>query len=98
MSGKKSFGLWALLAAVLLVAGGYVYADSNGVWHRAQDVVAGQFGKDQGGGDFSFPNSVGIGTETPLTDLDVRGEILADEVGADVIHSKSGGNVVIQLG
>jgi hypothetical protein len=52
------------------------------VWDNvtAADVAAGQFGANTGGGDYSFPGRVGIGTTTPQLDLNVVGMIRVDGV------------------
>jgi hypothetical protein len=41
--------------------------------HNAADVAAGQFGANTGGGNYSFPGKVGIGTTTPVSKLSVNG-------------------------
>ena len=41
----------------------------------AGNVSSGQFGSGTGGGNYSFPGSVGIGTTTPAYPLDVNGNI-----------------------
>ena len=41
----------------------------------AADVSAGQFGQNTGGGDYSFPAKLGIGTASPAQTLDVAGNI-----------------------
>ena len=65
---------WAGLA--LGAAGKFL--KSNGtdvVWDNvtAADVAAGQFGANTGGGNYSFPGRVGIGTTTPVSKLSVNG-------------------------
>jgi hypothetical protein len=50
-----------------------MYADSNGVWHRAEDIVGGTFGTDEGTPKFYFLNNVGIGTTTATSNLTVNG-------------------------
>ena len=47
-----------LISSVLV--GGFVWADSNGVWHRAEDVLAGTFGGDEGRGNYTFPDELNI--------------------------------------
>ncbi|MCA9497458.1 MAG: hypothetical protein KC589_11045 [Nanoarchaeota archaeon] len=55
-----------LIVSTLVVFGllsSVVYADSNGVWLNAEDVRAGTFGGDEGGGDYFFPTgNIAIGT------------------------------------
>jgi len=48
--------------------------------HSAADIAAGQVGANTGGGDFSFPGKVGIGTPTPQKTLSVVGEIRVEGV------------------
>lgn len=59
----------------VMIFGGVVWADSNGVWHRAEDVVAGVFGQNEGGGDYTFPNNLTI-----INDLIVLDEIHAGDL------------------
>jgi hypothetical protein len=47
--------------------------------HNAADVAAGRFGANTGGGDYSFPNNVGIGTPTPNSKLHI-----IDNVGLNI--------------
>lgn len=61
------------LSIILLMCG--IYADTNGVWHEAEDVVPGTFGADQNSSDFSFSSNVGIKTNSPSTELDIVGNI-----------------------
>lgn len=35
-----------------------VFADSNGIWTNAEDIVSGSFGSDEGGGVFQFPSNI----------------------------------------
>ncbi len=72
----------------LLFLGTVVWADSNGVWHRADDVQPGTFGLDEGmSGNFIFTNPV-----------EFRNTIKATTIEVGVIKSNvTGGNVVIQL-
>jgi hypothetical protein len=59
-----------ILILTILIVGGFVWADSNGVWHKAENVVSGIFGLDEGGGDYTFPNNLYI-----MNDLNVTHKI-----------------------
>ena len=48
----------------ILFFGGVAWADTNGVWHWPEDVRPGVFGTDEGGGNWSFPQSLGINMDT----------------------------------
>jgi len=37
---------------------GLVWADSNGIWHSAEDIKSGTFAVDEGYGDFVFENLI----------------------------------------
>lgn len=41
-----------------ILVGGFVWADTNGVWNRAEDIVPGVFGGDEAPGNFEFPNEL----------------------------------------
>lgn len=43
---------------LVLFLGGFVWADTNGVWHRAEDVQGGTFGSDEGAINYTFNNDV----------------------------------------
>lgn len=44
----------------VFIFGGLAWADTNGVWHRAEDIIAGTFGSDEGAGNYTFANSLTI--------------------------------------
>ena len=72
---KKILGV-LLITTIFLV--GLIWADSNGIWHRAEDVRAGVFGNDEGNGDFIFNNNLII-----TQNLKVK-EIKAKTLGGNV--------------
>ncbi len=49
-----------LLILSILLFGGVIWADSNGVWQRAEDIRAGIFGGDEGGGEFTFNTTLNL--------------------------------------
>ena len=57
--------LFIFLSGLILVflAFEIIYADSNGVWNRAEDIRPGSFGGDENSGNWYFPTgNVAIGT------------------------------------
>lgn len=40
-----------------------VFADTNGIWTQANDIKAGTFGSDEGGGVYQFPSNVIVSNE-----------------------------------
>ena len=53
----------------------------------AGNVYTGQFGSNTGGGNFSFPASVGIGKTNPSTALDVNGTVTASALSGSIAVS-----------
>lgn len=47
---------------------GFVWADSNGIWTYAGDILPGTFGSDEGGGDYTFPNELNVEGRFNATD------------------------------
>lgn len=47
-----------ILILFLVIAGGFVWADTNGIWLRAEDVRPGVFGADEMPGDFTFDSKI----------------------------------------
>lgn len=45
---------------LLLGLGGFIWADTNGIWHNAEDVKPGVFGDDEEPGQYVFQNNVSI--------------------------------------
>jgi hypothetical protein len=68
-------GIIKLLQYILIsiIFTSLIYADTNGVWHSAEDVVGGTFGTDEGTLPFYFLNNVGVGTTTATSILTVNG-------------------------
>jgi hypothetical protein len=86
----KSFSL-CFLALLMVVT---VFADSNGVWHKAEDIRFGTFGSDENGSglwvfqgpvnfqiDSYFDNKVGIGTSSPRSNLEINGRVFVSNHG-----------------
>lgn len=48
-----------------------VFSDSNGVWHKAEDVSGGIFGLDEENKNFSFMGNLGIGIKKPQIGLHI---------------------------
>ncbi|MDA3855162.1 MAG: hypothetical protein PF569_02800 [Candidatus Woesearchaeota archaeon] len=85
MKSKNKSILAIISLFIILFMSMFLYADVNGVWHRAEDIRGGIFGLDQDEAptDYQFINPV---------DFD-------DEITVTTIKSSNGnGNVVIQLG
>jgi hypothetical protein len=81
---------WAGLA--LGAAGKFLKSTGTDVvWDNvtAGDVAAGQFGANTGGGNYSFPGNVGIGTTTPGQRLEVSGNIKISGSGTTITTSNT---------
>lgn len=86
-----------IMSLILVLSGisAFVWADSNGIWHEAEDVLPGTFGSDEVDGDYIFNNSkIGIGV-VPTSDVDVDGDM---RVRGTISGDPATGNVVVQLG
>lgn len=69
-----SFGL-NVVFLIFLILGGIVWADTNGVWHLAEDVRPGVFGSDEGMiTGYSFVNPLSLNSDTTYkgVELDAR--------------------------
>lgn len=78
------------LTALIISLSGAIWAESNGVWLKAEDLRGGTFGGDEQGvtSNYEFINPV-----------DFNEEVEMDTAKVKTIESNSGnGNVVIQLG
>ena len=62
----------------VMVFGGFVWADTNGVWVFAEDIRPGTFGADEGSGEYIFPTNV----TTPIININdqicINGECYDD--------------------
>jgi len=66
---KKIFS--ALFITIILL-GGLIWADTNGVWHNAEDIKAGVFGDDEENGDFIFNNNLIINQNLKVNKIQPR--------------------------
>ena len=53
---KKNFSVISILFLLVFIVNSY--ADSNGIFIKAEDVVPGTFGDDEGSNDFAFPSNL----------------------------------------
>ena len=94
---KKLSVLVTSLAIFLFLIFGIVYADTNGVWHRSEDVRVGTFGNDEddSSSNYNFINPVEFNKNINIKqNVNITGTL---EV--TTIKSNSGsGSVIIQLG
>ena len=60
-----------ILILLLLTFGAISYADTNGIFIQARDVVPGTFGEDEGSGDFTFPSNLNVLNEINTKILNV---------------------------
>lgn len=50
-----------IVLLIVLVFVGFSWADTNGVWHRAEDILAGTFGSDEVNNSlYIFPNDLEV--------------------------------------
>ena len=69
---KKEFNfITNILVFILVVFGGFVWADTNGIWHLAKDIRSGIFGADEDGigGGFSFISDVTFNADVNLNNV-----------------------------
>lgn len=85
MKSKNKSILAIIILFIILLMSMFVYADLNGVWHRAEDVVGGTFGLDEQDvtSNYTFINPVDFDAEIKVNTIK---------------SSNTDGNVVIQLG
>lgn len=63
------------LIIVFLVLIFLISVNAQTVSHNASQIKAGQFGANFGGGDYSFPQKLGVGISNPEYTLDVAGPV-----------------------
>ena len=69
---KENFNfITNILILLLLIFGAISYADTNGIFIQARDVVPGTFGEDEGAGDFTFPSNLNVLNEINTKILNV---------------------------
>ena len=82
---KENFNfITNIVLILLLVFGGVIYADTNGIWTRAEDVRPGIFGSDEGGDGFEFTTQVNFTDEVNVNNINIR--IICDENGNNCIQ------------
>ncbi len=83
-----------ILLFTILIFSGFAYSDTNGIWHKAEDIRSGIFGLDENGQlNWTFNGSVyfnkntlflsrvGINTLNPQSNLEVKGRIFTSDSG-----------------
>ena len=82
---KRTLNLIIALIAILFAIFTIVWADSTGVWHRAEDIRGGTFGGDEqpDTSEYTFINPVNVNST-------LRANVIAS--------NNANGNVIIQLG
>lgn len=79
-SFKENFNFISnIIILVLLFFGGFIYADTNGVWNRAEDVLGGTFGADEqiANMNYTFINPVYFKDKVFGTTLNISSDIYA---------------------
>ena len=69
---KENFNfITNILILTILLFGGFVWADTNGIWHYAKDIRSGIFGFDKDGidGGFSFISDVTFNADVNLNNV-----------------------------
>lgn len=80
-----------VITLLFLGISGFIWADNNGVWHKAEDVRGGIFGHDEQDvtGGYSFINPVSFNDN-----VSVNGDLKVNTITSN----SPNGNVIIQLG
>ena len=71
---KKIFSIMSIIFLFIFIINSY--ADSNGIFIKAEDVVPGKFGSDEGSSDFTFPNNLLINKDLNVINK-INSEILS---------------------
>ena len=84
----------------VLVFGGIIFADSNGVWHRAEDIQGGAFGSDENVVNYTFNNDVYFNSyiRSGIYYIDIEGITALNDLRSEKITSNSGeinGNLTV---
>ena len=88
MAIKKSIKISLGILGLVFILLGIVFADTNGIWIKAEDIIGGVFGEDENSQDFSFVNPVEFNESITIQ----------EDLEVNVIKSNADGNVIIQLG
>jgi hypothetical protein len=88
MAIKKSIKITLSILGLVLVLLGIVFADTNGIWIKAEDIIGGVFGQDEDSQDFSFVNPVEFNESVTIK----------EDLEVNTIKSNPDGNIIIQLG
>lgn len=80
------------LVLFVLVFGGIIFADSNGVWHRAEDVQGGVFGSDENVINYTFNNEVYFNSNlrSGIYYIDIDGTTALNDLRSEKITANSG--------
>ncbi len=98
------------ILAILILSIIVVNAETNGIWHNAEDIRPGEFASDEGGGDFRFPqnvdinNNLGVGTNSIISGNPAQNSYIIGNFGVgdttplnQLSVESTAGNVVIGI-
>lgn len=76
----------------ILVFGGVIWADNNGVWHLASDIQGGVFGSDEGSPEYTFNNDVTFNNKlkSGIYSIDIDNLTTLNEIHSEKISSNYG--------
>ena len=90
---KENFNfITNILILLLLIFGAISYADTNGIFIQARDVVPGTFGEDEGSGDFTFPSNLNVLNEINTKILNVSDSLKYGGIELDERYVNTGSN------